>query len=198
MDERIETNHVGGITRRTVLAGTALASVGALAGCLGEDDGEDLPEPITIESGQICDNCTMEIIDYPGPVGEMFYEDPEAVLDGDDRPAQFCSAPCTYTFLFDNEADQEPVAIYLTDYSSVDYTIDEDGADPEISSHPEAEAFALAPELTQVVDSEVYGAMGRSVIGFTDADDAEAFIADYGGDEYAHEDIDQQVIMALM
>jgi len=189
------------ITRRTVLAGTALVGLTSLAGCLGDE--EEQPDPITIESGQICDNCTMEIVDYPGPVGLAFYADPADVLEtqeeaDDDRPAQFCSSVCTYTFVFQNEDDASPEATYLTDYSSVDYEVRGEGDQAEITSHVEAEAFALADDCRLVVDSEVNGAMGRSIIGFSDPDDAAAFEDEYGGDLYDHDEIDSELVMSLM
>ncbi|TYL37997.1 nitrous oxide reductase accessory protein NosL [Natronococcus pandeyae] len=185
------------VTRRTVLVGSALTGITAVAGCLGDDGDADVPDPTTIESEQVCDNCTMDIVDYPGPVGQSFYEDPEEILDTD-RPAQFCSTRCTYAFRFDHEADHEPLVTYVTDYSSVDYTIDTDGDDPEISSHVEAESFAPISELTLVVDSEVEGAMGASMIGFSDADDAADFEAEYGGDRYEHDEVTQELLTSLM
>ena len=183
-------------TRRTVLAGTALVAVGALAGCVGD---EEPPEPITIQTGQLCDNCTMDIVEYPGPVGQSFYETPEDVLpDEEDRPAQFCSSLCTYAFTFEHEDEAEPEVAYLTDYSIVDYEIDETGDELEISSHAEAEAFGRAGDLTLVADSEVQGAMGASIIGFSDADEASEFQDEYGGDRYEHEEVDQELVMSLM
>jgi len=187
------------LTRRTVLAGTAVGGIGVLAGCLGEENGDtDAPDPITIEDGQRCDHCTMAITDYPGPVGQAFYDEPAELLEGDeDRPAQFCSALCTYTFSFENESTAEPIAVYLTDYSSVDYDVD-DSDEPEITSHEEAEAFAPAEDLLQVADSEVYGAMGGALVGFSNDDDATAFVDAHGGETYAHEDVDSELIMSLM
>ncbi|SER88608.1 nitrous oxide reductase accessory protein NosL [Natrinema salaciae] len=188
-----------GVSRRTVLVGSALTGLTALAGCLGgEEDAEaDAPDPITIKAGTSCDNCTMAIVDYPGPVGESFYDDAEKLL-GDDRPAQFCSTRCTYAFTFDHEEDSAPIATYVTDYSSVDYEIDTGGDAPEISSHVDAGSFAPAADLTFVVDSEVEGAMGASMIGFGDPDDAAAFQDEYGGDRYEHEDVTQELLMSLM
>ncbi|WP_290813623.1 nitrous oxide reductase accessory protein NosL [Halovivax sp.] len=187
-----------GVTRRTVLAVSALAGTTAVAGCL-TGDGDDVPAPITIEAGRLCDNCTMDIVDYPGPVGQSFYDDPEALLDdAEDRPAQFCSSLCTYAFLFEHEDEQEPDVVYLTDYSTVEYEIDTGGDEPEISSHVDADDFGRADDLTLIADSGVEGAMGASIIGFSDADDAAAFAADYGGDSYEHGEVSQELIMSLM
>ncbi|NGM68069.1 nitrous oxide reductase accessory protein NosL [Natronolimnobius sp. AArcel1] len=184
------------LSRRTVLVGAAGVSVAALAGCLGGDD--ETPDPITIDGDQACDQCTMQIGQHPGPVGQTHYTDPEDIVD-EDRPAQFCSSTCTYTHTFEQEdADHDPTAIYLTDYSSVDYDIGLDGDAEEISSHLEADAFGEANGLTLVVDSDVEGAMGPSMIGFGDADEAEQFQSEYGGELYEHEDVTPELVMSLM
>ncbi|RKD88976.1 nitrous oxide reductase accessory protein NosL [Halopiger aswanensis] len=198
-----------GPTRRAALIGAALTGLGTLAGCLGggSGGGESMSDPITIESEMQCDNCTMTIGDYPGPAGQSFYEDAAAVLgsgsaggegDDQDRPAQFCSSRCTYNFTFENESEQEPEVSYLTDYSAVDYEIDTGGDEPEISRHLDADGFAPATDLTFVVDSEVRGAMGASLIGFSDGDDADSFQEEYGGDRYEHDEINRELIQSLM
>ncbi|MEY7851112.1 nitrous oxide reductase accessory protein NosL [Natrarchaeobius sp. A-rgal3] len=199
MSERGVSGRMGGeYHRRAVLASVGVAGLGAFAGCLEGDSAPEAPDPITIDSSAICDNCTMPIVDHPGPVGQSFYDDPEAVLGGgDDRPAQFCSSLCTYAFTFEHD-DHEPTVTYLTDYSTVDYEIDTGGDEPEISSHVEADAFGEVTTLTLIVDSEVQGAMGASMIGFSEADDAEAFEAEHGGGAYEHGDVDRELVMSLM
>ncbi|MFC6719008.1 nitrous oxide reductase accessory protein NosL [Natrialbaceae archaeon GCM10025810] len=199
-----------GPTRRTVLVGAALTGLGTLAGCLDGGSGakKSAPDPITIESDRQCDNCTMVIGDYPGPAGQSFYDDPGAVLDSgsegedgesddQDRPAQFCSSRCTYNFTFKNESEQEPEVSYLTDYSTVDYDVDTGGEKPEISRHLDADGFAPATDLTFIVDSEVQGAMGASLIGFSDADDADSFREEYGGDRYEPDEVNRELLQSL-
>ncbi|ELZ10760.1 lipoprotein NosL [Halovivax asiaticus JCM 14624] len=188
--------------RRAVLAGTAVVGFSALAGCLDSSDGDaDAPDPIAIDPDHACDNCTMRIGNFGGSAGQSFYDDPEAVLgpdDDTDRPAQFCSARCTYTFTFDHEAEAEPVVSYLTDYSAVDWSVDTGGDAPTMSRHLDADAFAPAADLTLVVDSDVGGAMGGSLFGFSTADDAESFQAEYDGELYDHEDVSPTLIQSLM
>ncbi|ADD04378.1 NosL family protein [Natrialba magadii ATCC 43099] len=204
MDEQISgTDRDGGVAetgrkhaRRTVLVGATSVGVAALAGCLGEDD--DVPEPITIDSDQICDHCTMQIGRHPGPVGQTHYDDPEDVVD-EERPAQFCSSTCAYTHTFEQEdAGHDPTVIYLTDYSTVDYDVEFDDDIEEISSHLAVDAFASADRLTMVVDSDVQGAMGPSMIGFSDADEAEEFQGEYGGDLYEHADVTAELVISLL
>ncbi|MFA9425437.1 nitrous oxide reductase accessory protein NosL [Natronorubrum sp. A-ect3] len=184
------------VTRRTVLGGVGAVCLGSIAGCLDGDDAS-VPDPISIDDDQSCDQCTMVIGNHPGPAGQAHYEDPTEVVD-DDRPAQFCSSLCAYAFTFDNEATAEPEGIHLTDYSTVDYTVSDDNGSTTISRHLEADDFENASALTLVTDSDVDGAMGASLIPFSDADNADAFQDEYGGDIYDHDDITQELIMSLM
>ncbi|RQH02522.1 nitrous oxide reductase accessory protein NosL [Natrarchaeobius oligotrophus] len=182
-------------TRRSLLVGAAAVGIGAIAGCLGDDDA---PDPITIADDQACDNCTMGIGQHPGPVGQAHYEDADEVV-GEDRPAQFCSSLCTYAFTFERANEgTDPQVTYITDYSSVDFEITTDDGEFEISNHLDGETFAPPSDLTLIADSEVLGAMGRSMVGFSDGDDADDFRAEYGGEEYAHEDVTMELVMSLM
>ena len=186
-------------TRRTLLAALGTGGVVALAGCLGDD--EEVPDPIGLDDDQACDQCEMVIDVHPGPVGLSYYlDDPPDVLpdDRENGAAYFCSSWCAYRFTLDwAERDFEPVGTYLTDYSAVDYSLSEDAGTLVISAHLEVDALALADDLTLVVDSDVEGAMGSSLIGFSDSDDAEAFAEEYGGDLLDHDDVTLEVISAM-
>jgi nitrous oxide reductase accessory protein NosL len=188
------------VDRRTVLAGTAAVGLTALAGCLGGEDGsgDSATDPVAVDADRECDNCSMLIGDYPGPTGQSFYEDAGALLDGEDRPAQFCSSRCTYAFTFEHESEQEPTASYLTDYSAVDYEVETAGDAPTIEKFRSAESFAPVEDLTLVVGSEVRGAMGKSMIGFSDDDDAASFQDEWGGDRYEHEEVNRELVQSLM
>ena len=188
-------------TRRVFLAGTGAVGLAALAGCLGE---EEAPDPITL-SDQSCDQCGMVIDQYNGPVGQAFYEEDVPEGRGDD-PAWFCSSTCTYQFVFDEEdLGHDPLGIYLTDYSNVDWDVveeerqagDETVVDTYISAHLEAEDFADATDLTMVADSDLEGAMGTSIIGFSDSEDAQTFLEEHGGIELEHDQIDREVLSGL-
>lgn len=182
------------IARRSVLGGIGAVGLGAVAGCIG---GDEVPDPITIDADQDCDQCTMVIENHPGPAGQAHYEDPTAVLD-EDRPAQFCSSLCAYAFTFNHEGDAEPDVIYVTDYSSVDYDVEAGDGSDIISRHLDADAFGDIRGLSLVVDSDVNGAMGSSIIGFSDDDEAADFQNEYAGDSYDHDDITNELIMSLM
>lgn len=172
-------------TRRTALAGTAAAVIG-LAGC----STDETPQPLEIPDGEACAVCGMVVADHPGPVGEAYF--------GADRdPRFYCSSSCTYRDRLDEvEAGGEPLVTYLTDYSSVDYEVYGDD-DLLITAHLEVEAFESIDELDLVVDSAVEGAMGPSLIPFSDAENASAFQAEYGGEILAATDVTEETMSAL-
>jgi|AntRauMinimDraft_4_1070384.scaffolds.fasta_scaffold00244_19 nitrous oxide reductase accessory protein NosL len=188
------------VSRRRVLGATAAAvAVGGLSGCLSGDGGGDggkAPEAVTLDESDSCDVCGMVIPNHPGPTSEIFYADEEPA--GHANPARFDSTWEAFQFDFARQDEGwTREAFYVTDYSAVDYDLFEDGGDTLISTHPEADAFADADDVTFVVGSEVVGAMGRDLIAFGDEGDAEAFQSDYGGDLAAFDDIDEATVASL-
>lgn len=173
------------LRRRTVLLGIG-ASV-ALAGC----QSGDRPAPVTISADQSCDQCGMVISQHPGPVGQTYYEnnDPET----HDPPFQFCSTTCTFRHRFAHQ-DWTPRVTYLTDYSTVDYDVRQDGERTVISAHLEAETFTPTEQLSVVVGADVQGAMGPALVPFAEQDDADAFAEEYGGDRIAAESISRELV----
>jgi copper chaperone NosL len=186
-----------GIRRRTVLATIA---AGTVAGCLGGDSA-DVPEPVALDEGQTCDNCGMQIQNHPGPVGQSYYLDdrPDGLpADREDGVAWFCSTVCTYAFRFDaGENGHEPAGSYGTDYSGVEYRLQEEQGATVISAHLGADAFERLADLTLVVDSAVEGAMGGSLVGFGDAADAEAFAGEHGGTLLEDDEVSREVLSTL-
>lgn len=182
-------------TRRTFLLGAAAAGSALLAGCVGD---EDVPEPVTLgdPSDQTCDWCDMVIAQHPGPKGQAFFdEDVPADRDG---PAAFCSTPCTYNFVLDEEdRGNDPTVIYGTDYSAVDWDLTEDDGAAVITAHLEADDFADVEDLAMVAGSDVEGSMGGSIVGFSSDGDAEAFADEHGGALVTHEQIDRNLLAGL-
>ena len=180
-------------TRRTVLGAGATLGVAALAGCTNLG-GSAPPAAMSLTDGQACDVCGMVIEKHPGPDGQIFYQ--KNAPEGHDNPARFDSLKqCLFPYLLEHEQlGWRTAAVYVTDYSSVEYTVTDEGGSPVISSHPEAKAFAPAADLSYVVDSDVEGAMGPDFLPFSNAEDAEAFAAEYGGDVLGFDEIDEGVI----
>lgn len=181
------------LSRRAVLrAGGAAAAVG-LAGCsslTGEScEYETDPAATALTDQKRCDECGMVIDQHPGPVGQIFYcnNEPESHAN----PAWFDALnPCLFDYHFSKEdQDWSPTAIYVTDYSSVDWEVYTEDGEQFISSYVEAEAFAPARDLTYVARSDVKGAMTTAIVPFGDEGDAEAFSDEYGGELLAFEDV---------
>ena len=179
------------LTRRRLVR-TGGAGLGlALAGCLG---GPSPPDPVALTGGVACDVCGMVIEKHPGPDGQIFYRDRSP--EGHDNPARFDSLKqCFFPYYLEHDQrGWSATALYVTDYSAVDYTLQAEGGETYISSHPEAAAFAPAREVVYVVGSAVVGAMGPDFIPFSDRASAEAFAADQGGDVLEFDAIGEGVV----
>jgi nitrous oxide reductase accessory protein NosL len=138
----------------------------------------------------------MVIPNHPGPSAEIFYRDQRP--SGHDNPARFDSTWEAFQYDFQRrDRGWQREAFYVTDYSAVDYELRTDGGETRISTHPAAEAFVEASAVTFVAGSEVNGAMGRDLIGFSEAADAEAFAAEHGGDLLALDEVTRQTVATL-
>lgn len=180
------------IHRRAVLAaGTGLAAA-VLAGCLGS--GGEQPDPVSIPENAQCDVCGMVIANHPGPNGQIFYRDQSP--EGRDNPAWFCSLKSCF-FPYRLEKDRlgwTVAAMYVTDYSSVDYELTTSGGETYISSHLEAETFGPAEDLEYVVGSDVQGAMGPDFYPFSSTGSAEGFAGEHGGRLLRFDDIGPDLV----
>lgn len=194
------------LTRRRLLGAGAAGGLAGFAGCIGgltgSLGGADVPEPVAIDEGQTCEQCNMVIARHPGPVAQTYYLDdaPPALEEREDGHGRFCSTWCHYRYVSEmRDRDYNPVGSYATDYSTVEYQIGEDAGtlviDP--SPHLGAESFSRIESLSFVVDSDAEGAMGGSLIGFSDEDDAAEFVNEYGGDVLAEDEITPELISAL-
>ena len=186
------------LSRRTfgrLAAGSSAMILGSsLAGCASQ--GEEVPDPVTMTQSDSCDVCGMVIPNHPGPSTEIFYRDEQP--SGHDNPARFDSTWEAFQYDFERQdRGWERTGFYVTDYSSVEYTLTQDGDSTLISTHPEAEAFVDASEVTFVANSEVKGAMGRDLIGFTVEADAESFSDDHGGTLLPFEDVTRETVAGL-
>lgn len=181
-------------SRRRVLGAAGAVGVAAFAGCAGGSGAA--PSPVTVDPEATCDVCGMVVAAHPGPSSEVFYAENRPA--GHANPARFDSTWEAYRFHFARrDRGWTAAAFYVTDHSSVDYRLFTDDGDVLVSTHPEAEAFVAAGEVTYVVDSEVKGAMGRDLIGFSDRADAAAFRAEHGGRLATHDEVTPATVAGL-
>ncbi|WP_363467281.1 nitrous oxide reductase accessory protein NosL [Halogeometricum borinquense] len=188
--------------RRHFLLASAGVGAASLAGCLGGNEGggdggqTTAPTAVTIPEGATCEVCGMNIRQNPGPITEIFYQDKQP--NGHDNPARFDSVWEAYQYEFEkDDAGWTDVAFYVTDYSSIEYRTFEEGGDTFISSNYESSAFVPATEVTYVVDSSVKGAMGRDLVPFSKASDAESFQSEFGGSLATHDEVTPEVIAGI-
>ena len=205
--------------RRTALCTAATLGVGSLAGCLGTDSGSnDVPDPIDLSGTKYDYQGGMEIGAHGGPNGQIFYRDerPRPVAgsgavrnahEGHDETngtseehlAWFhtlVSGLFPYHFERRNRgwvAD----AIYVTDYSSVEWAFPEDRSRPVMPAPTSADSFAEATALTYVGDSDALGGMGPALHPFSEPADAESFAETYNGTRYEFDEIDRGLIDSL-
>jgi nitrous oxide reductase accessory protein NosL len=180
--------------RRTAVAalGSLLGS-GGLAGCLG---GSTRPDPVDLSGGKADDQGGMIIGKHGGPNGQIFYENESPA--GHDNPAWFHTlAFGLFRYYFRHERrGWEATAIYVTDYSGLDYELDERDGRLYMPAPTAAGTFGDATAMTYVMESEVYGGMGPELHPFSAAADARAFVEDHGGRTVGFDDVTPQLIAA--
>jgi nitrous oxide reductase accessory protein NosL len=175
-------------SRRRVLLGVAGSL--ALAGCGGRGD---RPSPVALTGEKACDQCGMIIEQHPGPAGQTYYRDHS--VEGHDPPARFCSTVCTFRHRFATQPrGWRPQVTYLTDYALADYVVREEGGALVVSAHLDAEYFTATEDLEVVAGTDVEGAMGPALVPFGDTAAAEEFVAQYGGQIIAAEDVSQELV----
>jgi nitrous oxide reductase accessory protein NosL len=171
-----------------VLVGAGATVATSLAGCSMLGDGST-PAAVSVGGTASCDVCDMVISKHPGPNGQIFYADHDP--EDHDPPFRFDSLKsCAFDHYFRKKRQDWSVDVfYVTDYSSVDYSISEEGGKSFISGHENPESFATAKSVSYVVDADVYGAMGTDFVPFSDEDEASDFAEEYGGKVVSFGDI---------
>lgn len=169
---------------------TFLATVGAAAvtGCLGDDGSSgDTPTPIDLDGQKRDDRGGMVIGYHGGPNGQIFYA--SNAPEDHPNPARFHTLVFgLFPYYFEHErTGWEATAIYVTDYSTVEYDLS--GGDRTMPAPTAVETFGDAMAMTYVVGSEASGGMGPALLPFSAAADADSFVADYGGRTVGFEDI---------
>ncbi len=182
---------IWGLSRRKLL--TSVGSLMFLSGCMGsrnEDMGEtDVPSPIDLSGGKTDDQGGMVIGEHFGPNGQIFYRDNSP--EGHDNPAWFHTLiHGLFPYYFEHkELGWEEIAIYVTDYSKINYTVETVREKKYISTHTQPETFNHAREVKYIAESNVLGGMGKELIPFSKQNDIEEFTNKYGGEILSFDDI---------
>jgi len=199
------------LSRRDALRAAGLGTVTGLAGCLDAlDSGSDPgggPDPVDLSGGAFDYQGGMEIGRHGGPNGQVFYSDnrPETPHDPGTHPEAREDLAWFHTLVFGlfpyhfERLDRgwDPAAVYVTDYSAVDWQLIARGDTASMPSPMAADTFGDATELTYVVESSVRGGMGPALIPFSDSDEAESFAAENGGRTVGYDAITRQMVDSL-
>ncbi|WP_410767663.1 nitrous oxide reductase accessory protein NosL [Haloferax sp. DFSO60] len=186
------------LTRRSFATSLSVTTLAALAGCIGTRQSETVPEPVDLSGGKEDDQGGMVIGLHAGPNGQIFYRD--ETPEGRENPAWFHTLSMgLFPYYFEHEQQGwTPEIIYVTDYSVVEYELTEEDGRLSISTHTEPETFGDAEAMTYAVGSDVLGGMGKELLPFSDAADAEAFASEHGGDTIEFDDITPEWLNGYM
>lgn len=138
----------------------------------------------------------MVISQHYGPSGQVFYAG--SYPEDRDGPVWFDSTRELFVDRFTAvDRGREPVATYVTDYSSVEYAIAEEDGDQYISTHVGDDTFVLATEAVFVVESDVLGAMGSELLPFGSEDDGKYFAETHGGGVVDYGEVTPELVGGL-
>ena len=155
---------------KATIAAVLLAML-ALAGCSEEKQAEK-PQPFTLTSSAIGRYCGMNVLEHPGPKGQI-------ILSGDEEAIWFSSARDAVAFTLLPEEPKNIAAIYVSDM----------GAAPTWAE-PGADNWTDARAASFVIESDAEGGMGGSeAVPFADKAKTEAFAAAHGGEVVAFDAI---------
>lgn len=133
---------------------------------------------ITIERSDECHLCGMIIANFPGPKGQLYER-------GEDTVRKFCSTRDMFSFLLDPENTHNVESVFVHDMAITPW--DNSGT----------EAYIDARGAWYVAKSSQPGAMGPTLASFADREVALEYIKEYGGDLYAFEEINLQMLSEI-
>jgi len=145
------------------LAMRCLALACLLLAACDESEQVNKPAPEVLTRDAIGHYCQMIVADHPGPKAQIFLTDREA-------PVWFSSVRDAIAYTLLPEEPKNLAAVYVTDMAKATW----DAPEPDTWIDAEAAHF--------VIESDRRGGMGAlEAVPFSDAADAEHFIARHGG-----------------
>jgi nitrous oxide reductase accessory protein NosL len=150
-----------------------------LAGCTEDQAAASPPPPQAITADAIGHYCGMNLLDHPGPKGQI-------ILKGQSRPVWLSSVRDTFAYTMLPEESKDYRAIYVTDL----------GTDPD-PARPDLARWTEAREAWFVIDSGFQGGMGAAEpLPFASEAAARAFAESHGGSVMRFQDVSDSYILA--
>ncbi|UEM06350.1 nitrous oxide reductase accessory protein NosL [Skermanella rosea] len=150
-----------------------------LAGCKDEETTAAPPPPQAITADATGHYCGMNMLDHPGPKGQI-------ILEGKSTPIWLSSVRDTFAYTMLPEESHEYRAIYVTDLTKA--------ADP---SRPDLDLWTEARNAWFVVGSGFRGGMGAAEpLPFAEETAARNFAAAHGGSVKRFSEVSDDTILA--
>lgn len=156
----------------------AMAAALLLAGCSDETKQEINTDPVTFQAGDECHVCGMLITEWPGAKGQ-------SINRQNGETHKFCSTVDMFSWLLQPENKTLQAKIYVHDMAKTHW------------DHPEDEHLMDAREAWYVIGSGLIGAMGPSLVSYSDRAVAEQLAAQSGGRVLTFDEIDLAVLQEI-
>ncbi|MFT5755703.1 MAG: copper chaperone NosL [Alteromonadaceae bacterium] len=140
-----------------------------------------LQQAVNIETADECHLCGMLISNFSGPKGELFRK--EVTAAASNKVKKFCSTRDMFSFYLDPENKRNVTTMLVHDMSKSPW----DSANDKY--------FINAKSAWFVSGSSQIGAMGKTLASFSNKQDAETFINEFGGYLLTFEEIDLSILM---
>lgn len=150
--------------RRQWLGWMGASAVGValgLSGCGESGGGAKALTPVEIGSATSCELDGMLLADYPGPKAQIFYE-------GVSTPVFTCDTVEMFNLLLSPEQVRKVAAVYVQDMGLADWDV------------PKGH-WIDARSGYFVMGGKRHGSMGPTIASFSQASEAEKFVAEWGG-----------------
>ncbi|UTV29446.1 nitrous oxide reductase accessory protein NosL [Photobacterium atrarenae] len=157
------------------LAIALLLSLGVACSDQNTEQQAMVRQAAAIEQADECHLCGMIISRFPGPKGESYSKSTESV-------SKFCSTRDLFSYILQPENQRQVKEIYVHDMSKTPW------------QKPEDEYFIDAREAWYVIGSEKKGAMGKTLASFARQEDANSFMAEFGGKVYQFDEISIEML----
>lgn len=138
----------------------ALILISALAAC-SKTETQNAAAPVEINAQTACSLDGMLLADYPGPKAQIHY-------DGQAQPEFFCDTVEMFHALLNPEQIKAVRAAYVQDMGKADW------------GNPRGH-WIEAKQAIYVLGSKRKGSMGPTIASFGQEQDAQKFVAEYGG-----------------
>ena len=155
-------------------AGAALGPLAWLVGCSERSGDDKPPQPVEITSATACELDGMLLADYPGPKAQVHYV-------GTAAPVYFCDTVELFAALLRPEQVRAVAAAYVQDMGRTDW------------DRPRGQ-WIDARQAVYVRGSKRLGSMGPTLASFAQEADAQAFIAQWGGQMLRYAEIKPEMV----